>query len=191
MQQLWILSYLSPPDYLNASVKNSGRATFNADGNVATDDGSAWIGGNPFPDAKNGTEAFANITMSWGRYDNTFYAIQEDDLNPDGSVAYSYDFAWIEMQATGRTSDPDGVYFKGEQETVRYQTAWFNAPQDVKGTAFLSLAGHMTSGSSRNWKAIFLRLSASVVSRLISALSRSCLVRLGTCQMLGVRVIPG
>ena len=89
-------SYLSPPDYLNATVKNSGRGKFNADGNVVTDDGSAWIGGNPFPDAKNGAEAFANITMSWGRYDNTFYAIQEDDLNPDGSVAYSYDFAWIE-----------------------------------------------------------------------------------------------
>ena len=131
-------SFLSPPDYLNASVKNSGRATFNADGNVATDDGTAWIGGNPFPDAKNGTEAFANITMSWGRYDNTFYAIQEDDLNPDGSVAYSYDFAWIEQQATGRVSDPDGPYFKGSQEMVRFQTAWFNAPQDVKGTAFLS-----------------------------------------------------
>ena len=66
---------LSPPDYLNASIKNSGRAKFNADGNVVTDDGTAWIGGNPFPDAKDGREAFANITMSWGRYDNTFYAI--------------------------------------------------------------------------------------------------------------------
>lgn len=129
---------LSPPDYLNASIKNTGRGTFNADGNVVTDDGSAWIGGNPFPEAKNGREAFANITMSWGRYDNTFYAIQEDDLNPDGTTAYSYDFAWIEQQATGRVSDPDGPYFNGEQDMVRYQTAWFNAPQDVAGTAFLS-----------------------------------------------------
>ena len=163
--------YLSPPDYLGATVKNSGRAKFNADGNVVTDDGSAWIGGNPFPMLKNGAEAFANITMSWGRYDNTFYAIQEDDLNPDGSLAYSYDFAWIEMQATGRTSDPDGVYFKGEQDTVRYQTAWFNAPQDVKGTAFLSTC-HMTNGSTRNWKAIFQRLNGFVASRLISVLSR-------------------
>ena len=28
-------------------------------------------------------EAFANITLSWGRYDQTFYAIREEDLNPD------------------------------------------------------------------------------------------------------------
>ncbi len=130
-------SYLFPPDYLDASVKNSGRAKFNSDGNVVTDDGSAWIGGNPFPNPKNGTEAFANITMSWGRYDNTFYAIKEDDLNPDGSVAYTYDFAWVEMQATGRLGD-DGPYFKNREDMVRYQTVFFSAPQDVKGTAFLS-----------------------------------------------------
>ncbi len=81
-------TWLMPEDYLNASVTNSGRATFDDVGNVRTDDGTAWIGGNPFPEAKTGEEAFANITLSWGRYDQTFYAIREEDLNPDGSVAY-------------------------------------------------------------------------------------------------------
>ena len=46
----------------------------------------------------------------------------------------------------------------------------------------------MTSVSSLNCKVTW-RLSGFVVSRLTSALSRFCLVRLGTCQTLGVRVI--
>ena len=59
-------SYLFPPDYLDATVKNSGRAKFNSDGNVVSDDGSAWIGGNPFPDPQNGTEAICKYPPCLG-----------------------------------------------------------------------------------------------------------------------------
>ncbi len=130
--------WLMPPDYLRASIANSGRARFDDTGNVRTDDGSAWIGGNPFPEAKTATEAFANITLSWGRYDQTFYAIREEDLNPDGSTAYKYDFVWCEMNATGRVTLDDNP-FRGRDDTLRYQSVFFNTPQDVRGTAFLSI----------------------------------------------------
>ena len=131
-------TWLMPEDYLNASVTNTGRAVFDATGNVRTDDGSAWIGGNPFPAATTANEAFANITLSWGRYDQTFYAIREEDLNPDGTVAYKYDFVWCEMNATGRVSLPDNP-FRGKEDTLRFQSVFFNTPQDVRGTAFLSI----------------------------------------------------
>ena len=39
-------------------------ATFDSDGNVTTKDGKPWIGGTPFPNPKNGTEVFANATLS-------------------------------------------------------------------------------------------------------------------------------
>ena len=131
-------TWLMPEDYLNASVTNSGRGLFDSTGNVRTDDGRAWIGGNPFPDATTAAEAFANVTLSWGRYDQTFYAIKEEDLNPDGSTAYNYDFVWCEMNATGRVSG-DSPYFRGKEDTLRYQSVFFNTPQDVRGTAFLSV----------------------------------------------------
>lgn len=131
-------TWLMPEDYLNATVTHSGRARFDDAGNVRTDDGSAWIGGNPFPDAQSAVEAFANITLSWGRYDQTFYAIREEDLNPDGSVAYRYDFVWCEMNATGRVSLGDNP-FRGREDKLRYQSVFFNTPQDVRGTAYLSI----------------------------------------------------
>ncbi len=33
---------------------NQGKAQLDADGNVVTAEGKPWIGGNPFPDPKNG-----------------------------------------------------------------------------------------------------------------------------------------
>ena len=131
-------SWLMPESYLDATVKNAGRAKFDEAGNVRTDDGSAWIGGNPFPEATTADEAFANITLSWGRYDHTFYAVKESDLNPDGSVGYDYEFAWVEMNATGRVTMGD-KYYKNKQDVLRYQSVFFSRPQDVRGTAFLSI----------------------------------------------------
>ncbi|HIE90042.1 MAG: DUF1329 domain-containing protein [bacterium] len=130
--------WLAPTDYMAASIRNSGRGIFDATGNVRTDDGTPWIGGNPFPDAKSATEALANLTLSWGRYDHTYYAIREQDLNPNGSVAYDYDFVWAEMQGTGRITMEDRN-FRGKTDTLRYQSIFFTRPQDIKGTAFLSV----------------------------------------------------
>ncbi len=132
-------SWLMPEDYLAASVTNSGRGVFDDTGNVRTDDGRAWIGGNPFPEAKTAVEAFANITLSWGRHDQTFYAIYEEDLNADGSTAYEYDFVWCEMNGTGRITLDDDHFFRGSEDVLRYQSVFFNTPQDVRGTAFLSV----------------------------------------------------
>lgn len=131
-------SHLMPEDYLNATLNSRGTGTFDETGNVRTKEGGAWTGGNPFPEAKTAEEAFANVTLSWGRYDHTCYAIKESDLNPDGTVGYQYDFAWIEMNATGRVTLP-GNHFNGKEDILRYQTVVFNTPQDVKGTAFLSI----------------------------------------------------
>src|SRR5882757_78331 len=60
---------LSPWDYIEATLRNSGKGRFDAKGNVVTADGQPWIGGNPFPDAKTGIELFAAQTLSWGRHD--------------------------------------------------------------------------------------------------------------------------
>ena len=94
---------LSPWEYLEASFKNRGQAKFDDKGNVVTLDGKPWIGGMPFPDAKNGLELFAGLTMSWGRHDASFYAIREYDLSREGKINYQYENGWAEYAdwATG------------------------------------------------------------------------------------------
>lgn len=129
-----------PPYFLDATIKNQGQAVFDSDGNVKTKDGNPWIGGHPFPDAQTGEEAIANLTLSWGRHDQNIYAIPTYCLDREGNVNYEYHFVWAEQQCTGLV-DPKagGPYLPGHEDKVRFQSVWFTAPNDVKGTAFLNV----------------------------------------------------
>ncbi len=131
-------SKLFQSGYLDATLRNKGKAKFDANGNIVTaDTGKPWIGGNPFPDAKTGNEAIANLTLSWGRHDFSIYAIRDWDIAPTGETAYQYDFVWAEYNATGRTGK-GGPYLPGKEDILRFQSVWFTSPQDTAGTSFLN-----------------------------------------------------
>jgi len=129
-------SKLFPHAYYEATLRNAGKAAFDASGNViekAT--GGPWIGGNPFPDPKTGVEGVANITLSWGRHDLSQYAIRDFDINPNGSPAYTYDFYWTELNTTARTGKDK--YFQNQKDMLRYQSVFFTSPQEQAGASFL------------------------------------------------------
>ena len=126
---------LFPNQYLQATLKNKGKAKFDANGNVVTDSGEPWIGGNPFPDPKTGQEATANLTLAWGRHDYSMYAIRDWDIAPDGSSSYQYDFVWVEMNVTART---DGTVWNNKKDLLRLQSVFFTAPEDAAGTSYLN-----------------------------------------------------
>jgi len=123
-------------DYLEATLRNKGRAVLGADGNIYDQkEGTPWIGGSPFPDAKDGIEATANLTLSWGRHDFSLYAVRDHDISPSGDVAYQYDFIWAELNTTARL---DGKIWNNKKDLLRFQSVFFTAPQDTAGTAFLN-----------------------------------------------------
>jgi len=129
------ITKLFPYAYLEATLKNKGRAKLGPDGNVYDQNGGPWIGGNPFPDPKDGIEATANLTLSWGRHNYSMYAVRDWDIAPDGNLAYQYDFVWAELNTTARV---DGTIWGGKKDLLRYQSVWFTAPQDQAGTSFLN-----------------------------------------------------
>lgn len=129
-------SKLFPSEYYKATLANAGKAKFDANGNVVeAATGGPWIGGNPFPDPKTAQEAVANITLSWGRHDVSQYAVRSFDINPDGTPAYTYDFSWVELNATCRTGKEK--VFQGKKDMLRYQSVWFTAPNEQAGASFL------------------------------------------------------
>lgn len=128
---------LYPHEYLEATLRNQGRAVLDKDGNVFTRDGRPWVGGNPFPNGKDALELFSNLTLSWGRHDSSIYAVRDWEIGPDGSAAYQYDFVWVEENTAARTG-ADGPYIKGEEDKLRYQSVFFASPTDVKGTSYLN-----------------------------------------------------
>lgn len=126
-----------PAEYLEATLRNKGKARFDADGNVVTQDGKPWIGGNPFPEAKTAEELYANLSLSWGRHDNSTYAVRDWEIGPDGAQTYQYDFVWVEENTTGRVG-AGGPYLAGMEDKLRLQSVFFTSPADVKGTSYLN-----------------------------------------------------
>lgn len=129
------ITKLFPAAYLEATLRNRGKAKFNAEGNIVNADGKTWIGGLPFPDAKNANELISNLTLSWGRNDSSFYCIRDQEIAPDGSLSYQYDFAWAEENTTARI---DGKILPGHEDKLRLQSIFFTAPTDARGTGYLS-----------------------------------------------------
>ena len=128
-----------PPFYLDATLKNWGQAQFGPDGNVYTKDGKPWIGGHPFPDPQDGFETIANITLSWGRHDQDTFAIPTHALDTEGEIQYEYHFVWAQQQCTGMVHPGSPQpYLENLDHMTRYQSVWFTAPNDVKGTAFMN-----------------------------------------------------
>jgi hypothetical protein len=130
------ISSMYNQDHLAATLRNKGRARWNADGNLVADTGENWLGGVPFMEPKEAKEALANITMSWGRHNFSIYAIPEASISPDGSVGYDREFIWAELQCQARA---DGKVFNDRKDLLRLQSIWFTRPNDVKGSSFLSI----------------------------------------------------
>lgn len=130
---------LSPRAYVEATLRNSGLATFDKKGNVIHRDGRPWVGGNPFPEPASPSEVFAAHTLSWGRHDASFYASKEYDLDEAGAVQYQYSTGWAEMAPTGRITLDPKPFIPGMEDKVRYQSVFFAEPSDMKGTAYLNI----------------------------------------------------
>jgi len=129
---------LSPYDYVEATLRNAGMARFDATGNVVTGEGQPWIGGNPFPEPQSALEAFAGLTLSWGRHDISVYASKEFDLDAAGNVAFDYESVWAELAPVARVSVAPMPYWPGHEAFLRYQSVLFTSPANVRGTSYLN-----------------------------------------------------
>ena len=118
------------------NIKTGYKAGFGDDGNVYGNDGKPWQGGFPFPNANSALEIQANAALSWGRADANLYAVKQRDFSADNKEEYAYDFAWVELQMQARI---DGKSFRGHDDEIRRQSAYFESSDDVRGTSFLSI----------------------------------------------------
>ncbi|TDU28885.1 uncharacterized protein DUF1329 [Panacagrimonas perspica] len=132
---------LSPWEYIEATLRNAGKAKFDAKGNVVNAaDGEPWIGGNPFPDPKTGLELFAAQTLNWGRHDASTYAFKEFEISgKDGKVRFNYAGVWAEFSPVARVVLEPKPYWPEHKDKLRYQTVCFLSPTSFRGTSFLNI----------------------------------------------------
>lgn len=129
----------SPWEYIEATLANAGKARFDARGNVVTADGKPWIGGNPFPDPKDGLQLFASQTLNWGRHDACCYATKIDVVDARGSAGFSYSGALIEFAPVGRVVMDPKPYWPAHMDKLRWFNVVFSSPGQFAGTSFLNI----------------------------------------------------
>lgn len=130
---------LSPWEYIEATLRNKGKAAFDARGNVVADDGGPWTGGHPFPGSTDALELFAGLTLSWGRHDASLFAFKQYALSPEGKEQYYYEGCWAELAPTGRVVNDPKPHMPGHEDKLRYQSVLFIAPSSDRGTAYLNI----------------------------------------------------
>ncbi|MGQ0619816.1 MAG: DUF1329 domain-containing protein [Panacagrimonas sp.] len=130
---------LSPWEYIEATLANSGKGRFDEKGNVVGPDGGPWIGGHPFPDPKTGLELFAGQTLSWGRHDASFYAITAYAMRADGNPRFKYTGGWAELSPVARVSMEPRPYWIEHKDKLRFQSVFFLTPNNFHGTSFLNI----------------------------------------------------
>jgi hypothetical protein len=131
--------HLNPRSYIEATLRNRGRARFDAKGNVVTKDGGYWVGGHPFPDAINARQMMAGVALSWGRHDVSFYCTKEWDRSAEGRLLFEYLSVFVEVHASGRLVLDPKPQMTGHEGKLRYSTLLQTAPADISGTSFLSI----------------------------------------------------
>lgn len=130
---------LGPWEYMEATLRNRGKARFDERYNVVTRDGEPWIGGNPFPDARTALELFAGLTLSWGRHDASVFAIKEQNVARDGRVDYAYESVWAELMPVARTVLEPMPYWDAHKDKLRFNSVVITAPYTEAGTSFVNI----------------------------------------------------
>jgi hypothetical protein len=133
------IMHLNPAPYIEATLRNRGKARFDDTGNVVAADGGPWIGGHPFPDARDPREMMAGVALSWGRHDSALYCSNDRIRNAEGRLLYEYQAAFIEVQATGRLVVDPRPHMPGEEDKIRFNTVLVTYPGDLAGSSFLSI----------------------------------------------------
>lgn len=129
---------LSPKSYIDATLTNLDKAKLTPEGNVLKRNGSPWVNGIPFPNAKKPIEVVASSALAWGRHLSSSYAIKESDLGSDGALKYSYEIVWSELNVAASAEFSGLADSLNADDYMRLQAVLFVSPSDIKGTSYLN-----------------------------------------------------
>ena len=123
-----------PEHWIEATLRNKGQAVLDKKGQLWTKDGQPWIGGDPFPEPKNGLEAIWNHGFNFEKYDDILRTDSiEVDVDSNGSVVRERKAHFTTIYTNGRQSvDPKPSIPAYKNELYRI-TLTELAPFDIYG----------------------------------------------------------
>ena len=126
------------PYWIDATLRNRGKAMLDGKGQLWTKDGQPWIGGDPFPQARSGLEAMWNHKSNIARYDDVREVAVEKNIDSNGALLREGSAFVVAVYMTGRLAkEPKPVISAYKDENYRVVLT-FLKPFDVYGLASLS-----------------------------------------------------
>jgi hypothetical protein len=126
------------PYWVQATLRNNGKAILDDKGQLWTVDGQPWIGGDPFPQPRNGLEAMWNHKFNLTRYDDVREIASEKNIDTHGEVVREGTAFVVAVQTVGRIArepKPINPAYKAEHYRL---VLTFLKPFDIYGLASLS-----------------------------------------------------
>jgi Protein of unknown function (DUF1329) len=126
---------VNPDFWVEATLRNQGKATLDAKGQLWTKDGKLWIGGSPFPEARTGLQALWNYVINHRRYDDLMAASKVVNVGSDGSILQTQYARYGEIQTVGRlvvAPKPNVSQYKNE---LHRTLLGLTSPFDLYGLA--------------------------------------------------------
>jgi len=126
------------PYWVQATLRNKGKAMLDSKGQLWTNDGQPWIGGDPFPEPKSGLEAMWNHKSNLTRYDDVREIASEKNIDRHGEVVREGTAFVVAVQTVGRMAKEPKPIISGYKDEHYRAVLTFLKPFDVYGLASLS-----------------------------------------------------
>ena len=126
------------PYWVQTTLRNKGKAILDKKGQLWTNDGQPWIGGDPFPEPKTGLEAMWNHKSNLTRYDDVREIASEKNIDSHGEVVREGTAFVVAVQTVGRLARDPKPIIPGYKDEHYRAVLTFLKPFDVYGLASLS-----------------------------------------------------
>lgn len=122
-----------PKYWIEATLRNKGKAVLDSKGQLRAKDGNWWMGGFPFPEPKTGLEYIWDFTSNNYRCDNWMVPAREHDIDSNGNVTRTNLTIYQQEISSGRLVLPPKPYNPLYHNELYREHLSFYSPEDVEG----------------------------------------------------------
>jgi hypothetical protein len=127
-----------PQYWIDATLRNSGKATLDKDNMLWTTDGKPWIGGDPFPQAKTAYEHMWNHLAGFRKEDDVLEGSILKHIDANGTVVRTSEVIFVRVSTTGRVVTDPKPYLPANQDELFRIMLVVLKPFDAYGLSFVT-----------------------------------------------------
>lgn len=131
-----------PQYWIDATLRNSGKAKLDKDNMLWTADGKPWIGGDPFPEANTAYEHAWNHVFGFRKQDDVVFPSITKHIDTNGTVVRTDELIFVRVACTGRVIADPKPYLRGYETDLFRIMLILLKPFDAYGVSILNTVAY-------------------------------------------------